>query len=143
MKKLLIIVACVVCLGMLLPKTPAGADARSALTEADSALESVDVKTLWAAFMADAEDAGKRYGGKRIIIEGVVRTSQASVYATPDVTLSDSATGQILASCTLPRAAYAKLEQYRPGMAVRFVGTCDGLTFTKGAVHLADSVSIQ
>ena len=143
MKKILIIVVCMVCFGMLLPKPHADADARPALAEADSPLETVDVKTLWEAFMTDAESAGKRYGGKRIIIEGFVMTSQPSVYATPEVNLSDSASGQILASCTLPRSSYPKLGYYTPGMAVRFIGTCDGLTFTKGAVHLADSVSIQ
>lgn len=79
-------------------------------------------KNLHHYFEENWEEASSKLMGKTIAVSGVVTETGMSIYATPNVMLSDSANGRRYAICVLPRADSGTLSQYKAGQQVIFQG---------------------
>ena len=81
----------------------------------------LDVYELWSEFQNNRTKADN-YIGKIISVKGFVISTGISIYATPNVRLSNEKNGQIYAICVLPRADFHKLSSFEQEQQVIMSG---------------------
>jgi len=70
----------------------------------------LDVYELWSEFQNNTN--ADNYVGKTITVKGYVISTGISIYATPNVRLSNEKNGQIYVICVLPRTDFHKLSSF-------------------------------
>jgi hypothetical protein len=85
--------------------------------------EALEARALWQAFQADQRGAADTYFTRQVTVSGVVVETGMSIYATPNVKLSDAQGGDVYVICVLPRADAFKLSDFTIGERASLVGT--------------------
>ena len=91
-------------------------------TIAAASQEVISAADLFKAYQTNASVTKEKYLNKTIQINGVVVETYMSRYMTPNVDLSDRASGDVMAICVLSRLDMGKLSNYTPGQTATFSG---------------------
>jgi hypothetical protein len=85
--------------------------------------ETVGAKALWQAFQDNQQAAADKYFTRQVTVSGIVAETGISIYATPNVKLSDVKGGEVYVICVLPRTDAFKLSNFTIGERTSLVGT--------------------
>lgn len=113
------------------------------LVETTHAAESVPARDLSEAFAVSEEAARERFAADEIIVSGVVKSAEISIYLTPAITLSDRQGGEAYAVCVLPRLDALKLSGFSPGDVVKLQGRFYRYDPTRRLVVVKQCVQVE
>ena len=92
------------------------------ITISAASQEVISAADLFQAYQTNTSATKEKYLNKTIQINGVVVQTYMSRYMTPNVDLSDRASGDVMAVCVLSRFDMGKLSNYTPGQTATFSG---------------------
>ena len=89
-------------------------------------------------FGENHDRAEARYGGKIVLVEGIVLSAGMSRYMTPNVVLSDRVGGEVQVICVFPRLYVGKLSGFSPGQNAQISGKVYSYSEQRGVVVMKE-----